>query len=101
MAGLRPSSPRATPLKRLDGTSGPSEWDPHPNCCRQVALAFSRRPKQEKIGALCQRLGDALRDRAVAERHPVEESQRTDDLVECRPRYPRRFQMNLERVNVL
>src|SRR5262245_50570787 len=45
-------------------------------------------------------IGDALRHRVLAERHTEEKPQRTDDLVQCWPRDPRRNQMNLEGVDI-
>src|SRR5438552_4713602 len=45
-------------------------------------------------------MGDALRHDGLAERHAIEEPQRADDLVQCRPRDPRRNQMNLEGVDI-
>jgi hypothetical protein len=47
------------------------------------------------------RIRDALRHRGLTERHPIEEPQRTDDLIQRRPRNPRSNQMNLEDVDVL
>jgi len=41
-------------------------------------------------------VGDPLWDRLAAERHAIEEAQRTDDLVERRPGDPRGRQMNLK-----
>src|SRR5262249_53441493 len=46
------------------------------------------------------RIGDALRHDGLAERHAIEEPQRADDLVQCRPRDPRCNQMNLEGVHI-
>jgi hypothetical protein len=46
------------------------------------------------------RIGDALRQGVLTERHAIEEPQRADDLVQRRPRDPRRNQMNLEGVDI-
>ena len=50
--------------------------------------------------ALLTRIGDAFRHRGLAERHALEEPQRADNLVQRRPRDPRRNQMNLEGVDI-
>jgi hypothetical protein len=43
---------------------------------------------------------DALRHRGLAERYTIEKPKRADDLVQRRPRDPRRNQMNLEGVDI-
>jgi hypothetical protein len=47
------------------------------------------------------RVSDALRNRRLAERHPVEKAQRADDLVQRRPRNPGRHQMDLEGMDLV
>ena len=47
------------------------------------------------------RIGDALRNRRLTERHPVEKTQRAHDLVQRRPRDPGRHQMNLEGMDLV
>src|SRR3974377_249996 len=47
------------------------------------------------------RIGDTLGNGVVAECHAIEKAQRADDLVQRRPRYPGRHQMNLERADIL
>src|SRR5947209_2971600 len=47
------------------------------------------------------RIADAIRNGVVAERHTVEKPQRTDDLIECRPGYPDRHQVDLEGTDIL
>src|SRR4029450_11806622 len=46
------------------------------------------------------RIGDALRHDGLAKRHAIEEPQRADDLVQCRPRDPRCNQMKLKGVDI-
>jgi len=46
------------------------------------------------------RVGDALRDLAMAERHAIKEPQRTDRLVQRRPRNAGRHQMDLEGTDI-
>jgi len=47
------------------------------------------------------RVSDALRNRRLAERHPVEKAQRADDLVQRSPRDPVGNQVNLEGMDLL
>src|SRR3974390_1209752 len=46
-------------------------------------------------------IGDTLGNGVVGECHAIEKAQRADDLVQRRPRYPGRHQMNLERADIL
>jgi hypothetical protein len=45
-------------------------------------------------------IGDALRNGVMAERHTVEKPQRTHDLVQRRPGYPGRDQVDLEGADI-